>query len=102
MCVGKTVSLPDRETMLERLSAVDNDPVLVERFYPQLLEEADKRLTVAGLVITLQILVENYVDDHPSAAPQLSAHFEAYLDAMANDKTAADEAKEHYQLAMCA
>lgn len=89
------ITLPDRETMLERLRAVDDNSHLQERFYPLLTKAAGEKMQPMGVVMLLVLAVNDYVEGMPPMiASLLLKRAEQFIDALIEDEVMAAKAKE--------
>lgn len=60
-----TVTIPAAEELLRRLTAIDNEPHLMERFYPLLMPLAGQRQTGEGIALALALAVRDYTKEMP-------------------------------------
>ncbi|HSX14815.1 MAG TPA: hypothetical protein VLE72_02795 [Candidatus Saccharimonadales bacterium] len=61
----KTIRLPERDDMLQRLTGVMDDPHAVERFYPLILRSAGRELNGMGVVNMVALAIEDYCNGMP-------------------------------------
>jgi len=57
--------LPDRDEMLRRLVALDNNSHLVQKFYPKLLKDAGTEKFPLGVVMLLILAIADYTKGMP-------------------------------------
>lgn len=57
------ITLPDKEEMLVRLTAIDDTPRLVKKFYPLLLEQAGQQKYRSGVELMVKLAIDNYTKD---------------------------------------
>lgn len=99
----KTITLPSKERMLERLIAVNDNTHLKERFYPKLLREAGNQKVAMGVVLMIQLAIHDYAQGMPpSVAVAMQLMVDRLIDALVEDAGVAQEAKEFYKKAMAA
>lgn len=61
------ITMPDPDEVLRRLIEVNNNPHLVERFYPIVQTKlADREQTGTGVVNALHLAAYDYTEDMPS------------------------------------
>lgn len=53
--------LPDAAELLERLKGVDDDPYMVERFYPHIIKSAGQQFVAGGIVMFLTLAINDFV-----------------------------------------
>jgi hypothetical protein len=93
----KGFRLPSHEEMLERLLKVSEDPVLVDRFYPRLLKQADERCTQpSDVVMLLQLAIFNCEGVSPVLGAKLHSAMPSLIDALAPNAEVAKEARGHW------
>jgi len=68
MNTGQTVTLPERDDMLARLTAVIDVPHTVRGFYPLLLEHAGQAKTPEGVALMFLLAVGDYATTQPVAS----------------------------------
>ena len=61
----KSEKLPDREEMLRRLIAFDDNSHLVQKFYPKLLKDAGTEKVPIGVVMILTLAIADYTEGMP-------------------------------------
>ncbi len=61
--------LPEREAMLRRLIAVNDEPHFIKRFYPHILKWAGSRKVPNGVWLLWELAVHDYAKD---TSPMLS------------------------------
>lgn len=84
------VQMPDAEEMNRRLLAVDDNPHLVERFYPLVLKMAGKKLTGPGVVIDLTLAIYDYTEAlGPVVATPMRLLIPTYVRALVPESSAA-------------
>jgi hypothetical protein len=60
-----TTVLPQHDELLSRLTAVDSEPHMVERFYPHILTSAGQEKTGLGVALALTLAASDYTDGMP-------------------------------------
>lgn len=93
------VFLPDRETILANLTAVNshNDLVRDGGFYPMLAMRAGQRFTPLGVVNLIIVCIGDYTEHDAPTRRVLVAQIPGMIDALIpNSPTAAEEARWHY------
>ena len=94
----KVITLPNREEMLKRLLRVSEDQHLQERFYPILLELAEKQYITEDVVMRLMTTIQNFVKSMPPIAMRMMyMRAPQFIDALVNDLDAASQAKTFLQ-----
>lgn len=92
------VTLPDRETMQDRLRAVNHEQDLQRYFYPKLVLEAGKMKQPMEVVMLLRVAIHSYVEDErPEVAIALMSRSDEFIDALILDEQAAANAKEFHK-----
>lgn len=94
----KTITLPNRDEMLQRLLKVNDISHLQERFYPILLKSAGQERVAQGVVLMLMLAIHDYIKGMPKVmegvmcmqAPQ-------FIDALVEDHEVAEQAKQFLQ-----
>lgn len=71
------ITLPDEAEMLDKLKAVNDNPHMVERFYPILLKNAGQERTPDGVKLMVALAIYDYVKDLP---PVMSTMMNMELD----------------------
>lgn len=90
----RVMTLPDKEEMLKRLIAVDDNDHLKERFYPSLLGHASSAKVAVGICMIINCAIYDYCEGMPEI--MLAIMFmkaPAHIDALCDDKEIAEEAK---------
>jgi hypothetical protein len=81
-----TATLPDRAELLRRVTAVDNDPHIVEKFYPHILEHASQEKTGLGVALALALAAANYTADLPEVLGRvIEVRLPSYVRAIVDD-----------------
>ena len=95
----KVITLPDKDDMLKRLVMVDNDPHLVERFYPILLKNAGQKRVAQGITMMMILAIHDYADGMPPLTSALMVMYAPkYIDALVDDVDVAQEAKNLFTI----
>ena len=98
---GKTINLPSKDEMLQRLLKVDDNSHLQQKFYPKLLEEAGSRKVAMGVVMLLQLVIYDYTEGMPPMmGAVMNMRMPDFIDALCPDEEVAKEAKEFFEQAM--
>lgn len=94
----KVVKLPNREEMLKRLLKVSDESHFQERFYPILLQSAERELVAQGVVMMLTLAIHDYVQGMPPMmAGIVHMYVPQFIDALVDDKQVAEEAKAFHK-----
>ena len=95
---GETrITLPGAETMMARLKEVNDEPHLVEKFFPRLTEHAGKERVPMGVIMMLQLAIHDYTKGMPAVmVAMLNMDMERYIDALVLDETAASVTKARW------
>lgn len=89
------ISLPNKEEMLQRLTALDADPHLQQKLYPLLLKNAGREKYPLGVVILLNLALNDYTENNPpEVAATVSLRAPQFIDALVPDSKKADEVKQ--------
>lgn len=96
------ITLPDNETMLRRLRAVNDEQHLRQKFYPLLLKDAGRELVPQGVVMMFVLAISDYIKGMPPMMETLMLmRADEYIDALIVDnEDAATEAKEFLKVAL--
>jgi hypothetical protein len=87
-------TLADKEEMLQRLNAVDDNAHFQERFYPKLLRDAGTQKVPMGVIMMLTLAIHDYSKGMPPMiAGMVSMRVPEYIDALIPDPKLAAEAK---------
>lgn len=96
--MGDTFTLPNKDEMLARLKAVDDNSHLQQKFYPRLLKDAGSQKVPMGVVMMLTLAIHDYTQGMPPMmANILSMRVPDFIDALIPDPKAAAEAKKHWE-----
>lgn len=90
------IILPKRETMLERLCAVSNDPQLCEGFYPFFLEHEDTQKEPDDIVHLFKKAIWGFFVKcfaHPATIHEIYRNGDSYIDALISDEASATRTK---------
>ncbi len=95
---GKVITLPQRDEMLARLLAVNDDVKLRARFYPKILDYAGSAKTAQSVGMILMHAYHTYSDYLPDMEA-ICLHIELpdFVDAIAPDAEVARDAKVFLQ-----
>lgn len=94
----KTVTIPERDELLARLCAIDDDPHLVERLYPLLLKVAGQRRVGAGIAVHLALCAADYGTGQPHIMyTVMSMRLWIFIPAFTDDPDAQAEALAHLE-----
>lgn len=89
--------LPQKDEMLQRLLAVDDNNHLQQSFYPMLLKYAGQSKVAAGVVLLLQLAIYDYTKDLPPMMGVLvEMKMNDFIDALIRDEDFAKEAKAFF------
>lgn len=98
---NKVVTLPKRDEMLRRLVSVSDESHFQERFYPILLQSAERELVAQGVVMMFSLAIYDYTKGMP---PMMSGlvymYVPKFIDVLVDDKEVASEAKKFLQEAI--
>jgi hypothetical protein len=93
--VGESFTLPNKDEMLARLIAVNDNSHLQQKFYPRLLKDAGTVKVPMGVVMMLTLAVHDYTAEMPPMmAGILSMRLPDFIDALIPVSKAAEEAKK--------
>ncbi|MBI2415569.1 MAG: hypothetical protein HYV33_02825 [Candidatus Kerfeldbacteria bacterium] len=99
----KTINLPSKDEMLQRLLKVDDNSHLQQKFYPKLLKEAGSQKVAMGVVMLLQLAIYDYTEGMPPAmGAVMNMRMPDFIDALCPDEEVAKEAKAFFEQAMAA
>ncbi len=91
------ITLPDAETIMSRLKAVNDSSHCVQKFYPLLAKNGGEERVPMGIVMMLQLAIHDYTEGMPPmVVAVLNMNMERYIDALVPDEAAAAEAKAHW------
>ncbi|KKS69948.1 MAG: hypothetical protein UV41_C0040G0004 [Candidatus Daviesbacteria bacterium GW2011_GWA2_42_7] len=92
---GNLVTLPGTEEIIQRLKKVNDDPYLVERFYPLIAQEAGRELLPQGIVLMLSLKVGDFAPTTHTLQLEalLSMSIPQWAEALIDDEEAAKVAK---------
>ncbi len=94
MSTKKRITLPEREEMLRRLVAANDEPHYQEGLYPLLLKNAGQQRIAGGVVTMFALAIADYTKDMPGTMRSLVfMSVPDLIDALVDDKEVADEAK---------
>ncbi len=97
MSAETRITLPDAETIMSRLKAVNDDSHCVQKFYPLLAKNGGQERVPMGIVMMLQLAVHDYTEGMPPMmVAVLNMNMDGYIDALVPDQDAAAEAKAHW------
>lgn len=97
----KVITLPDRESMLERLLKVNDHSGMQEKFYPILLESAGQEYVAQGVVMMLALAIHDYVEGMlPVMSNLLYVQAPQFVEALVDDPEVAEQAKSFLQEAL--
>lgn len=97
MSAETCITLPDAETIMSRLKAVNNDDHCVQKLYPLLAKNASQERVPTGIVMMLQLAIHDYTEGMPPMmVAVLNMNMNRYIDALVPDQVAAAEAKAHW------
>ena len=65
MTEQRTIIAPGREELLRRLTAIDGNEHLAERFYPLLLSYAGQEMESTGIVVAVTLSLAEYTEGLP-------------------------------------
>jgi hypothetical protein len=106
MSESKAIKLPSASEIMERLSRVDNDPFMTNRFYSSIASEAGRKLVARELVKMLTQKIQDFASSVSSGSYSLVLVYlllmkvPSYIDALVDDQEVADEAKRFHQEVM--
>ena len=96
--LGRKITLPGREEMLQKLIAVDSNVIVQEKFYPYLLQGAGKEMGPKGCVVMFRIALSEFEKKFSSQERAvLQAETPFFIDALVGDKEFADWVKQHLE-----
>lgn len=94
MSTETRITLPDAETILSRLKAVNDEPHCVDKFYPLLAKDAGQVRVPLGIIMMLQLAIHDYTEGMPPMMTAvLNMNMEEYIDALVLDESASTETK---------
>ena len=89
------ITLPDHDEMLRRLVSARDNPHYQERFYPLLLQNAGQEKVSMGVVMMFTLAIHDYGQGMPPMVTNLVMRdVPDFIDALIDDKTVAQEAKD--------
>jgi hypothetical protein len=89
------ITLPERDDMLARLTAIDDEQHLVRRFYPKILKAAGQQRAAGGVVMLVQLAIVDYMEGMPAVLGQvMMLRRDQFVLALIDDETARAEAIE--------
>ena len=101
--LGKKITLPPRDEMLQRLLKMNDNNHFQERFYPKLLREAGSEKVAIGVVMLLQLAIHDYTTGMPASMDAvMNMMMPDLIDALCPDEEVAKEAKAFFERAMAA
>lgn len=88
-----TITLPDADELTRRLVAINDEPHLVERFYPRLARYAGQERTGMGVGMSLVLASDDYTRGLPSVvAVQMRMILHTFVPALTDDEGAQGDA----------
>lgn len=100
---GKTINLPPKDEMLQRLLEVNDSRHFQEKFYPKLLEDAGAQKVAIGVVMLLQLAIYDYTEGMPvTMIAVMNMLMPDFIDALCPDEEVAKEAKALFEQAKVA
>ena len=98
---GKTFKLPSKEEMLQRLLKVDDNSHAQQKFYPLLTKHAGEQRVAMGVVIMLQLAINDYTQGLPAIMSlSLDMQMDDFIDALCPDEEISAKAKAFFKQAM--
>lgn len=92
------ITLPKKEEMLERLLKVNKSKSMREDFYPFLLDHAEERRTVSGMVVWIMAAIDDYTQEmEPIVKTYVYKQMPEFIDALVDDKEEAQDLKSLIQ-----
>jgi len=100
---NKTINLPSKAEMLQRLLKVDDNGHLQQKFYPELLKEAGSQKVAMGVVVLLQLAIYDYTKGMPpTMGVAMNMRMPDFIDALCPNEEVAKEAKAFFEQTMVA
>lgn len=92
----KVTTIPPAYELLPRLKAVDDNPYVVDMFYPRLLVLAGRELTGNGIALALSMAVYECTRDQSTfVRTAMNAGLYRYIAALTDDPEVQVDAKVH-------
>jgi hypothetical protein len=92
----KTVIIPDAEELTRRLIGIDNEPHMIEHFYPKLMSLAGTERAGGGIVTGLVLAVNDYTEGMPPFMAQVMfMKVHQFLGAFTDNPEVLKEARNH-------
>ena len=95
--IGKVITLPNAQGIMERLQKVDMgaNEYMAERFYPMVSQEAGHELIAQGVVMMLTLKIHNFMTQGypPAMEVIMQMYVPQFIDALVDDKEVAEAAK---------
>ncbi|MDO8407699.1 MAG: hypothetical protein Q7S95_00470 [bacterium] len=93
-----TFNLPERDDMLAKLVAVNGESHLRQKFYPLLLKHAGEPKVAMGVVMLLQLAIDDYTEGmSPVMVASMNMWMPQYIEALCPTETAVQEAKAMWE-----
>jgi hypothetical protein len=93
----KTVTLPNAEEIVRRLSSVDADPYTIQNFYPLIAQHANQEKNGFGLVVMIELAIHEVTKGMPAIVGKLmSRQLPRFIKALTDDQEVIADAMNMY------